>query len=407
MNFNKKRVIFSFFPILEECFMEIEYRTYNSGDEKGLAELFNISFHGSGIGLLRTPNEILWRYVNRPGGSFKEIRIASDKHSGKIIGSVFCVIEEIYFNGKNYKTGSINDVAVLPKYRKYGIASELMKQAIKFMNSQNCKLSSLVADPKGHARKKIYIPLGWQDFEKFQIFIKPNLSLLKYLPLIFPFTPMLLFNEMQNYFQFQRIKKKLTQLNYDIKIIHSNENPSISLKYSSKLRKIFNTAAKQQFNGFNHFTKEFWHHFREKPIREGMFPTYILIFKKNKLIGFGSFLRQWIYFEKFGFRIPLAIVREMIIDHSNISKIQNLRYIYNFLILSMVKATKERNCAVTLFSIASKNNYSNIILKNLHFNRINGGVFMINLLDIKDTEKFPFTLKKPINPDIGEIFLYP
>ncbi|MHA1511278.1 MAG: hypothetical protein ACTSRX_06100, partial [Promethearchaeota archaeon] len=77
--------------------MEIEYRTYNSGDEKGLAELFNISFHGSGFGFLRTPNEILWRYVNRPGSSFEEIRIALDKQSGKIIGSVFCVIEEIYF----------------------------------------------------------------------------------------------------------------------------------------------------------------------------------------------------------------------------------------------------------------------------------------------------------------------
>jgi len=387
--------------------MEIEYRTYNSGDEKGLADLFNICFHGSGIGFLRTPNEILWRYVNRPGGIFEEIRIALDKHSGKIIGSVFCVIEEIYFNGKIYKTGSINDVAVLPKYRKYGIANELMKQAMKFMNLQKCNFSSLVADPKGHARKKLYIPLGWQDFEKFQIFLKTNLSLLKYFPILFPFTPVLLFHEMHDYIKLQRIKKKLNQLNYEIKIIHSNENPSKSLIYSSKLRQIFNTTSKRQFNGFNHFSKELWKYFREKPIREGMAPTYILIFKDKKLIGFGSFLRQWMYFEKFGFRIPLAIVREMIIDNSKISKIENLRDIYNFLTLSMVKATKERNCAVTLFTIASKNRYSNTILKKLHFNKINGGVFMINPLDIKNTEKFPFALKKPINPDIGELFLYP
>jgi len=387
--------------------MEIEYRTYNSGDEKGLAELFNISFHGSGIGFLRTPNEILWRYVNRPVSSFKEIRIASDKHGGKIIGSVFCAIEELYFNGKIYKTGSINDVAVLPKYRKFGIANELMKQALKFMNSQKCNLSSLVADPKGYARKKLYIPLGWQDFEKFQIFLKPNLRLIKFFPIIFPFTPMLLFYEMHNHFQLQRIKKKLTQLNYDVRIIHSNENHSKSLKYSSTSRSLFNNASKQQFNGFNHFTKELWHHFREKPIREGMFPTYILIFKNKKLIGFGSFLRQWMYFEKFGFRIPLAIVREIIIDHTKISMEEYLREIYYLLILSMLKATKERKCAVILFTMASKNKYSNTILKNLHFHKINGGVFMINPLDIKDTEKFPFALKKPINPDIGEMFLYP
>jgi len=387
--------------------MEIEYRIYNSGDEKGLAELFNICFHGSGIGFLRTPKEILWRYLNRPGSSFEEIRIASDKQSGKIIGSVFCVIKEIYFNGKSYKIGSINDVAVLPKYRKFGIANELMKQTLKFMNLQKCNLSSLVADPKGHARKKLYVPLGWQDFEKFHIFLKTNINLLNCFPILFPFMPVLLFHEIHDYIKLQRIKKKLTQLNYEIKIIHSNENPSLSLKYSSKLREIFNTAAKQQFNGFIHFTKELWHHYREKPIREGMFPTYILIFKNKKLIGFGSFLRQWMYFEKFGFRIPLAIVREMIIDHSKISKTENHRDIYNFLALSMVKEAKERNCAVTLFTIASKNRYSNSILKKLHFNKINGGVFMINPLDIKDTENFPFTLKKPINPDIGEIFLYP
>ncbi len=387
--------------------MEIKYRTYETGDEKGLAELFNICFHGSGTGFLRTPNEILWRYVNSPGGSFKEIRIASDKQSGKIIGSVFCVIEEIYFNGKKYKTGSINDVAVLPKYRKFGIANELMKQAIIFMNSQKCNFSSLVADPKGHARKKIYVPLGWQDFEKFQIFLKPNLRLLKYLPITFLFTPMLLFHEMRDYFQLQRIKKKMNKLKYHIKIIHSNENPSLSHKYSSKLRELFNTVAKQQFNGLNHFTKELWHHFREKPIRKGMLPTYILIFKNKKLIGFGSFLRQWMYFEKFGFRIPLAIVRELIIDNLKISKKQNLRDIYYFLILSMVKAAQERKCAITLFTMASKNTYSNAILKSLHFNKMNGGVFMVNPLDIKDPEKFPFTLKKPIKPDIGEMFLYP
>ena len=138
-----------------------------------------------------------------------------------------------------------------------------------------------------------------------------------------------------------------------------------------------------------------------------MFPTYILIIKNKKLIGFGSFLRQWMYFEKFGFRIPLAIVREMIIDHSKILHMKNLRDIYKFLILSMVKEAKERKCAVTLFTIASKNRYSNTILKNLHFNKIDGGVFMMNPLDIENPEKFPFTLKKPINPDIGELFLYP
>jgi predicted N-acetyltransferase YhbS len=387
--------------------MEIEYRTYNSGDEKGLAEVFNISFHGSGTGFLRTPNEILWRYVNRPGSNFEEIRIALDKQSGKIIGSVFCVIEEIYFNEKSYKIGSINDVVVLPKYQKFGIANELMKQSLKFMRSQKCNLSSLVADPKGHARKKLYIPLGWQDFEKFQIFLKTNLRLLKYFPILFPFTPVLLFHEIHDYFKLQQIKKKLTKLNYDIKIIHSNENPSVSSKYSNQLLKLFNMETKRQFNGFNHFTEELWNHFREKPIREGMFPTYILIFKNKKLIGFGSFLRQWMYFEKFGFRIPLAIVREMIIDKSMILKRENLQDIYKFLILSMLKASKERKCAVTLFTIASKNRFSNTILKKLHFNKINGGVFMINPLDIKDTEKFPFTLKKPINPDIGEMFLYP
>jgi len=387
--------------------MEIEYRTYNPGDEKGLAELFNISFHGSGTGFLRTPNEILWRYVNRPGSSFEEIRIASDKQSGKIVGSVFCVIEEIYFNGKSYKTGSINDVAVLPKYRKFGIANELMKRALKFMNLQKCNLSSLVADPKGHARKKLYIPLGWQDFEKFQIFLKTNLSLLKYFPIIFSFTPVVLFHEIHDHFKLQRMKKKLTQLNYDVKIIHSNENPSISLKFSNKLREIFNTASKRQFNGFIHFTKELWQHFREIPIRKGMFPTYILIFKNNKLIGFGSFLRQWMYFEKYGFKVPLAIVREIIIDHSKISMDENLRDIYNFLFLNMLKAAKDRKCAVTLFTIASKNKYSNTILKNLHFNKINGGVFMINLLDITKIEKLLADSNKPVKPDIGEMFLYP
>jgi len=143
--------------------MEIKYRTYEAGDEVELAQLFNICFHNSGVGFSRTPKRVLWRYLNRPGGKAEEIQIAVDSESNKIVGSISCPIEDLIFNNEHFKAGSINDVAVLPKYRGMGIAKKLLQRTIDFMKSESCKISSLIADPKGHARSHIYLPYGWQD----------------------------------------------------------------------------------------------------------------------------------------------------------------------------------------------------------------------------------------------------
>ena len=389
--------------------MEIKYRTYEAGDEVELAQLFNICFQNSGVGFSRTPKSILWRYLNRPGGKAEEIQIAVDSENNKIVGSISCPIEYLKFNSEHFKAGSINDVAVLPKYRGMGIAKELLQRTIDFMKKESCKISSLIADPKGHARSHLYLPYGWQDIVKIKVWIGLNPSIFRYFPVIFPIAPVLLFKRIERELRLKKLEKKLLSLNIKAKIIHPENNIPISKQESEIFRCMFNDISKMYFNGLVEISKGGWQHFREKTISSGSEPTYVGLYKNQKLIGFSTFTRQWFNLEKFGFRIPLAIIREFIIDRRLSSNSKEFILTSSFLVEKIIDASNERNCSVMLFSVSAQNKILNSILHNKRLLHHSGGVLMYkNMSNSSFTSfsSFPYN-SKPIQHDLGEIWLYP
>ena len=389
--------------------MEIKYRTYKAGDEVELAQLFNICFHNSGVGFSRTPKSVLWRYLNRPGGKAEEIQIAVDSESNKIVGSISCPIEDLIFNNEHFKTGSINDVAVLPKYRGMGIAKKLLQRTIDFMKSERCNISSLIADPKGHARSHIYLPYGWQDIVKIKVWIGLNPSILRFFPIIFPLAPVLLFNRIKHKFRLKKLERKLLKLNIKAKIIHPEKNIPIPKEENEIFRCMFNDISKKYFNGLVEISKEIWQHFREKTISSGLEPSYVVIYKNQEIIGFSTFTRQWFHLEKIGFRIPLAIAREFIIDRGLLSNSNEFILTSSFLVEKTIEASNDRNCSALLFSVSAQNKILNSILRIKRFLHHSGGVLMYKNLEIssfKSFSSFPFN-SKPIQHDLGEIWLYP
>ncbi len=389
--------------------MGIEYRTYNSGDEEELAQLFNICFHDSGTGFLRTPKSILWRYLNRPGGKPEEIQIAVDSENKKIVGSISCPIENLIFNNEPFKAGSINDVAVLPNYRGMGIAKKLLQRTIDFMKSENCKISSLIADPKGHARSHIYLPYGWQDIVKIEVWVKLNLLILRYFPVIFPLAPALLFNRLKHKLSLKKLERKLLKLNFKVKIIHPENNIPIPKEESEIYRCMLNDNSKKYFNGFVEILKDDWEHFRENTLLTSLAPTYVVLYKNQEIIGFSTFTRQWFYLEKIGFRIPLAITREFIIDRRLFSNSNEFILTSSFLVEKTIEASNNRNCSALLFSVSAQNKILNSILRSKRLLHHSGGVLMYKNLDLSSIKSFsapPFN-SKPIQHDMGEIWLYP
>jgi GNAT superfamily N-acetyltransferase len=280
--------------------MEIEYRHFKPGDENGLAEVFNLSFQSLGGGFLRTPKSFSWRYINRPGGMADEIQLAVDINSGRIVGNVCSTIEHQVYSGQQIKTGAINDVAVLPEYRKYGIARRLMDQAIEFMEKQGCEISVLCADAKGHPRSKLYLPLGWQDYTPLEIWyrlIDYNLFC-RYVPGALMTIPPYLLTRPIYWLRSQHILNKCRKYGFDfVDFTYTPNNPE-STSLSRRLMILFNTCCPRHFEGHTHYSLDEWIYFREQPLIRDFLPTYSIVTFHGDPIGFVSFCRQFIYVSK-------------------------------------------------------------------------------------------------------------
>ncbi len=385
--------------------MKIEYRNYCPGDENQLADLFNLCFHQAGVGFLRTPRGLKYRYVDRPHFDPKEIQIAEDKSTKKIVGAVYSTLEEFFWEEKQYLSGSINDVAVHPSYGRLGIAKKLMIQALDFMKEKNCDFSTLAADPQGHARSKMYIPLGWTDFITVRVWFTLNIHIFRYLPLLSSIFVPLIPIHFGSLIKGKREKAILKKQKIKGFIIHPDTNSLINGNLSHTFHNLYNSICKKQRNGKNHLSTEEWTYFRERSIRSGLKPTLIVIYKKGKMIGGASILRQWMYFEKFGFKLPLAIIREWGIDHAFSTNPIEIQQTYEYLVGLIKQAAWERKCVAPLFGITTQFPYFSSILRKKQFLSMPGGVLMINKL--KQRIQFFSKRDKPVNMDIGEMFLYP
>jgi len=385
--------------------MEIEYRTYRKGDEDQLAKVFDRCFSHA-AGFKRTPQSILWRYLHRPQGSPEEVQVAEDTKKKKIVGVIFSTIETYTFNNHLYRAGSINDVAVLPEYGKHGIASQLLKRAIQFMESQQCEIATLTAAPKGHARNKMYLPAGWQNITSQHLWLQFTPLIGRYLPLFLHLLPATLLT-------LWWYKKRMRQIfssfeTGDIKFsIHHPHTPSaISQSTSRQLMRLYNRVSPRWIEGNLPITEPDWIHFRENPPTGNLSPSYVVIRKGEHIIGFATFLREWFVIDAIGMRIPIAIVHEWVLDPTAISP-SDIHNILTVLFMKLHQASLERKCAVIMFPGTPRHKILNTVLQRLFFVKSPAGVFMINVLSKNLSFGTFLAGKKPLSVKPGEFLLYP
>ena len=96
---------------------------------------------------------------NDPWRDAEGIRVAVDK--GTIVSTVRVFIRKMFLHGEPITVGGIGEVSTHPEYRRRGIATQLLKDSIRFMESQDIVVSSL------HGSQRIYSIEGWEKVPRY------------------------------------------------------------------------------------------------------------------------------------------------------------------------------------------------------------------------------------------------
>jgi len=96
---------------------------------------------------------------NDPWRDVEGIRVAVD--DGTIVSTVRVFIRQMYFHGEPVSVGGIGEVSTRPEYRKRGLATQLLKDSIQFMESRGIAISML------HGSQRIYSVEGWERVPRY------------------------------------------------------------------------------------------------------------------------------------------------------------------------------------------------------------------------------------------------
>ena len=98
-------------------------------------------------------------WSNDPWKDFEGIRVAVDE--GNIVSTVRVFIRKMYFHGEQITVGGIGEVSTRGEYRRKGIATQLLLDSIKFMESRDIAISML------HGSQRIYSNEGWEKVDRY------------------------------------------------------------------------------------------------------------------------------------------------------------------------------------------------------------------------------------------------
>ncbi len=98
-------------------------------------------------------------WYNDPWRDVEGIRVAID--DGKIVSTVRVFIRQMYFHGEPVSVGGIGEVSTRPEHRKRGLATQLLKDSIQFMEDRHIALSML------HGSQRIYSVEGWESVPRY------------------------------------------------------------------------------------------------------------------------------------------------------------------------------------------------------------------------------------------------
>lgn len=96
---------------------------------------------------------------NDPWRDAEGIRIALD--NGTIVSTVRVFIRKMFLHGEPITVGGIGEVSTRPEYRRRGLATQLLKDSIRFMESRDIVMSSL------HGSQHIYSIEGWEKVPRY------------------------------------------------------------------------------------------------------------------------------------------------------------------------------------------------------------------------------------------------
>ncbi len=96
---------------------------------------------------------------NDPWRDPEGIRVAVDK--GTIVSTVRVFIRKMFLHGEPITVGGIGEVSTRSEYRRRGLASQLLKDSIEFMESRDIAVSSL------HGSQGIYSIEGWEKVPRY------------------------------------------------------------------------------------------------------------------------------------------------------------------------------------------------------------------------------------------------
>jgi ribosomal protein S18 acetylase RimI-like enzyme len=319
--------------------VHIIYRHYQENDDSQLSDLFNRAFQMNGGGFLRTPKGLNWRYVQSPNFKPEMIQIAEDIDKKLIVGAVYVnLIENVILNGNSYLMGDINDVSCLPEYTQMGIATNLMQMALEYMKKRGCDLSILSADINGIAREKIYLKLGYRDFERGVIsFGIPKARLLiKNFPIFIILIPLFLcYSYIPRFIIKIQLKFNSLMKALSYEILHNMNH--------NRYRDAANKILSKYYNGFPLYSEEkmLWARIQVPAKRHS--PTYVLIYKDNRIIGGACITYKNMYAFKYGIKIRVGIIHEIFIEKEVFHSKTELYLGYKYLIDKINQAARERN----------------------------------------------------------------
>ena len=96
---------------------------------------------------------------NDPWQDAEGIRVAID--NGTIVSTVRVFIRQMFLHGEPITVGGIGEVSTRSEYRRRGIATQLLKDSIRFMEDREIVLSSL------HGSQHIYSIEGWEMVPRY------------------------------------------------------------------------------------------------------------------------------------------------------------------------------------------------------------------------------------------------
>lgn len=96
---------------------------------------------------------------NDPWRDPEGIRIAVD--NGTIVSTVRVFIRKMFLHGEPVTVGGIGEVSTRPEYQRRGLATQLLKDSIRFMESRDIVMSSL------HGSQRIYSVEGWEKVPRY------------------------------------------------------------------------------------------------------------------------------------------------------------------------------------------------------------------------------------------------